>query len=133
MLADLEGEGRRVRTVAVPIWISRRSTPGPLPQGSGYGNDSVQNGPFGYLGGQPVSKRRRTEVLPIPSCLAEGDSLGSCLGDAGFHAFPQNLALELSEDSQHAGRCATCWGSHVEDFGKRDKADAQLRELLQGK
>jgi DNA replication protein DnaC len=39
----------------------------------GYGNDSVQNGPFGYQCGQLVSKRRRTEVLPMPSRLAISD------------------------------------------------------------
>jgi hypothetical protein len=39
----------------------------------GYGNDSVQNGPFGYLSDQSLSKRRRTEVLPMPSRLAISD------------------------------------------------------------
>jgi hypothetical protein len=39
----------------------------------GYGNDSVQNGPFGYLDDQPVCRRRRTEVLPMPSRLAISD------------------------------------------------------------
>ncbi len=28
VLADLEGKGRRVRMVAVPVWVSRESTPG---------------------------------------------------------------------------------------------------------
>ena len=39
----------------------------------GYDNDSAQNGPFGYLSRQPLSNRRRTEVLPMPSRLAISD------------------------------------------------------------
>jgi hypothetical protein len=35
----------------------------------GYGNDSVQNGPFGYQTHEPLSRRRRTEVLPMPSVV----------------------------------------------------------------
>lgn len=39
----------------------------------GYGNDSVQNGPFDALSCQTLSRRRRTEVLPMPNRLAISD------------------------------------------------------------
>jgi hypothetical protein len=39
----------------------------------GYGNDSVQNGPFGFLSRQVPSRRRRTEVRPMPKRLAISD------------------------------------------------------------
>jgi DUF1016 N-terminal domain len=39
----------------------------------GYGNESVQNGPFGFLSRQVPSRRRRTEVRPMPKRLAISD------------------------------------------------------------
>jgi hypothetical protein len=53
------------------------------------------------------------------------------LGDAGFHALAQDLPLKLGEDGEHAGQGAAAGCGHVEGFGERDEADAQLGQLFQ--
>jgi len=54
------------------------------------------------------------------------------LGDAGFDAISQDVALELRKDGEHAGERSTARGGHVQCFRKRDKADAEGAQLLQG-
>ena len=46
--------------------------------------------------------------------------------DAGFDALAQYLPFKFGEDGQHAGHGAPGRRGHVEGFGERDEADAQL-------
>lgn len=51
--------------------------------------------------------------------------------DAGFDTLAQDLTFEFGEDGQHAGHSPSGWSGHVEGFGERNEADAQLSQLFQ--
>jgi len=43
-----------------------------------------------------------------------GTTFFACLGDARFHAIPQDVALEFREHGEHAGQGSAAGGGHVE-------------------
>ena len=43
-----------------------------------------------------------------------GSTFLAGLGDSGFHAIAQDVALELGEHRQHAGKCTAAWRGHIE-------------------
>ena len=57
-------------------------------------------------------------------------SLFARLGDAGFHAISQDVALEFREHGEHAGQGSAAGGGHVERLGQRYEADSNGMELL---
>ena len=54
----------------------------------------------------------------------------SGLGDPGFDAIAQNVALEFCKYSEHAGELSACRRGHVERLGER-KPNATGIDLLQ--
>ena len=52
-----------------------------------------------------------------------GTTLFACLGDARFHAIPQDIALEFRKHGEHAGEGSSAGGRHVESLCQRHEAD----------